>query len=250
MNVLIIEDEKPAAEKLRKALVKANPAVCICATLNSVAASIEWLQKNPQPDLVMMDIALTDGLSFTIFENATLHSPVIFTTAFDEYWQEAFEHNGIEYLLKPLKQEKLEAALKKYDSLKKHFASHLQQLLQWQQYTANTYRKRLLVKRGIEYVAIKTGEIAYCYATHKLICLVNDRNQKFILDKSLSDLEKELDPAQFFRVTRKYLVNINAIKKIRSVGKGKLAVEILPSVEEDILISNENSLAFKEWMNR
>ena len=250
MNVLIIEDEKPAAEKLQQALMKADPGLCVCATLVSVAASVEWLQKNPEPDLVMMDIELTDGPSFAIFDAAELRCPVIFTTAFDEYWQEAFEHNGIDYLLKPIRQEKLEIALKKYNSLKKHFANPLQQLQQWQTQAGDRFKKRFLVKRGIDYVSIKTEEIAYCYATHKLVCLVDESNRKFILDRSLSDLEKELDPAQFFRVTRKYLVNINSIKKIKSVGKGKLAVEISPAVEEEILVSNENAAVFKQWMNQ
>ena len=251
MKILIIEDEKPAAEKLQKALAKANPSIQFVAILNSVSASIEWFQKNVQPDLVMMDIELTDGISFKIFDTIQLSCPVIFTTAFDEYWQEAFENNGIDYLLKPIKQDKLELALKKYQSLQNHFAANLQQLLQWQQQApVSSYKKRWLVKRGIDYVAIKTEDIAYCYATHKLVCMVDNQNQKFILDKSLADLEKELDPMQFFRINRKYLANINAVKKIKSVGKGKLEVELSPAVEEEILISSENVAVFKEWMDR
>jgi two-component system LytT family response regulator len=251
MTILIIEDEKPAAEKLQKALLKATPAISIAAILNSVTASIDWLKDHQQPDLIMMDIELTDGLSFTIFDAIQLTCPVIFTTAFDEYWQEAFEHNGIDYLLKPIKQDKLETALKKYHSLQKHFAANLQQLLHWQQQPqTNTYKKRFLVKRGIDYVAVKTEEIAYCYATHKLVCLVDNQNRKFILDKSLADLEKEIDPAQFFRINRKYLVNSNAVKKIQSIGKGKLWVELSPEIEEEIVISSENVSAFKEWMDR
>jgi DNA-binding LytR/AlgR family response regulator len=195
MKILIIEDEKPAAEKLQKALAKADPGIHLTGVLNSVSASVDWLKNNAQPDLVMMDIELTDGLSFKIFDSVQLSCPIIFTTAFDEYWQEAFEHNGIDYLLKPVKQDKLEFALKKYHSLQKHFAANLQQLLQWQQQSpVNNYKKRFLVKRGIDYVAVKTDDIAYCYATHKLVCMVDVQNQKFILDKSLADLEKELDP--------------------------------------------------------
>jgi len=251
MKILIIEDEKPAAEKLQKALTKANPDVQLVAILNSVTTSVEWLKKNSQPDLIMMDIELTDGLSFKIFEEVQPGCPVIFTTAFDEYWQEAFEHNGIDYLLKPIKQEKLEFALHKYHSLQKHFAANLQQLLQWQQHSASgNYKKRFLVKRGIDYIAVKTEDIAYCYATHKLVCMVDIHNQKFILDRSLADLEKELDPSQFFRLNRKYLAGINAVKKIRSFGKGKLLVELSPAVEEEIVISNETVAGFKEWMDR
>jgi DNA-binding LytR/AlgR family response regulator len=247
MRTIIIEDEKPAAEKLLKALQKADANITVTATLNSVAESVEWLQQNPQPDLLFMDIELTDGLSFKIFESVNITSPIIFTTAYDEYWQEAFEHSSIDYLLKPIKQDKLETALKKYEMLKKHFASNLQNLQQWQQ-SPSQYKKRYLVKRGTEYIALKTEDIAYCYATHKLVCMVDCNNQKFILDKSLADLEKELDPQSFFRLNRKYLANINAVKKIKAYGKGKLQVDLFPTVEEEVIISNENMASFKEWI--
>jgi len=248
MKVIIIEDEKPAAEKLQKALLQVNGKIEVSGISNSVAASITLLQKQ-QPDLIFVDIELTDGLSFEIFEKAKITCPVIFTTAYDDYWQTAFEYNSIDYLLKPIKQEKLETALKKYALLKQHFAANLQQLLQWQQNeNTTTYKKRFLVKRGVDYVAIKAEDIAYCYATHKLVCMVNNENQKFILDKSLADMEKELNPAQFHRVNRKYLVNINAVKRIRSFAKGKLLIDIQPAVEEEIIVSTENTTSFKEWM--
>lgn len=249
MKVIIIEDEKPAAEKLLKAIQKADPSIEVSAVLNSVKTSVEWLQQNPMPDLLFMDIELSDGLSFKIFETININSPVIFCTAFDEYWQEAFEHNSIDYLLKPVKQEKLETALNKYDKLKQHFATGFQQLLQWQQQSAgNGYKKRFLVKRGTDYVSVKTEDIAYFYAAHKLVCMVNSNNQKFILDQSLADIEKQLDPSQFYRVNRKYLIQLNAIKKIKTYPKSKLQLEVEPVVNEDIIISQENVSAFKEWM--
>ncbi|CAN5639101.1 LytTR family DNA-binding domain-containing protein [soil metagenome] len=248
MKVIIIEDEKPAAEKLQRALLQIKGKMEVSGISNSIAASVVLLQQQ-QPDLLFMDIELTDGLSFEIFDKVSITCPVIFTTAYDDYWQTAFEHNSIDYLLKPIKQEKLEAALKKYALLKQHFATNFQQLLQWQQNESTaTYKKRFLVKRGVDYVAVKAEDIAYCYATHKLVCMVNKENQKFILDKSITDLEKELNPAQFHRVNRKYLVNINAVKRIRSFAKGKLLIDIQPAVEEEIIVSNENTAAFKEWM--
>lgn len=250
MKVIIIEDEKPAAEKLLKAIQKSNPAIEIAALLSSVKATTEWLQQNPMPDLLFMDIELSDGLSFKIFDSINISSPVIFCTAYDEYWQEAFEHNSIDYLLKPVKQEKLEIALNKYEKLKQHFASSFQQLQQWQQQPGATYKKRFLVKRGADYISIKTEDIAYFYATHKLVCMVDNKNQKFILDQSLADIEKQLDPAQFYRVNRKYLVQLNAIKKIKSYPKSKLQVEVEPVVSEDIVVSQENAAAFKEWMGQ
>src|SRR5688572_20358149 len=133
MRVIIIEDEKPAAEELKKAIMKADDSIQIDAILNSIHSAVSWLENNPIPDLILMDIELTDGLSFKIFEKTGITCPVIFTTAYDDYWQEAFEHNSIDYLLKPVKQEKLEAALGKYEMMKKYFSGNLQQLLQQQQ---------------------------------------------------------------------------------------------------------------------
>jgi len=249
MKIIIIEDEKPAAEKLQKAIQKADPAIEVAAVLGSVALSIEWLQQHPVPELIFMDIELTDGLSFKIFEKTTISSPVIFCTAYDEYWQEAFEHSSIDYLLKPIKQQKLETALGKYDKLKQHFTSNMQQLLQSQQIGGTaTHKKRFLVKRGTDYVSIKTEDIAYFYATHKLVCLVDNKNQKFILDQSLADIEKQLDPAHFYRVNRKFLVQLNAIKKIRSYSKSKLLLELDPPINDEVIVSQENAAAFKDWM--
>jgi len=249
MKVIIIEDEKPAAEKLRKAIVQADKNIAIEAVLGSVQAATAWLQQNPLPDLIFMDIELTDGLSFTIFENATITCPVIFTTAFDEYWQEAFEHNSIDYLLKPVKQEKLEGALQKLEKLKQFFTGSFQQLQQWRQQPGQIpYKKRFLVKRGMDYITVRAEEIAYFYATHKLVCLVDSKGQKFILDKSLADLEKETDPAQFYRLNRKFLVSIQAIKKIKTYPKSKLLIEVDPPLDEEIIVSQENVSAFKEWV--
>ena len=192
MHVIIIEDEKPAAEKLQKAIRQASSQIIIQALLPTVESATAWLQRHPHPDLIFMDIELSDGLSFTILEKIPVSCPVIFITAFDEYWQEAFEYNGIDYLLKPVKQEKLEAALQKFDKLKGFFASSLLQLQQWrQQEKERQYRLRFLVKKGMDYITVRTEDIAYFYATHKLVCMVDKNGQKFILDKSLSELEKK-----------------------------------------------------------
>jgi DNA-binding LytR/AlgR family response regulator len=249
MKVIIIEDEKPSAEKLCDALSRYDEKIEVLAVLATVSSSVEWLRKHAVPSLVFMDIELTDGLSFKIFEQCTISCPVIFTTAYDEYWQEAFEYNGIDYLLKPLRQEKLETALNKYQRLKQYFAGNIQQMLQQQQTgTQERLRKRFLVKRGTDYVTIRTEDIAYFHATHKLVCLVDHQNNKYILDKSLADLEKETDVSQFYRVNRKYLVNINAIKKIKLYPKSKLLLELIPPAGDEIIISQESVSAFKEWM--
>lgn len=250
MKVIIIEDEKPAAEKLLKELQKCNEGIDVLAVLGSVQESVQWLQQNSRPELIFMDIELSDGTSFKIFEQVPLDSPVIFTTAYDEYWQEAFEHNSIDYLLKPIKQEKLEAALKKYGKTKQYFTTSYQNLAAWSQQKNGDYKKRFLVKRGADYVSVKTGDIAYFYAAHKLVCMVDNKNQKFILDQSLADIEKQINPAEFYRITRKYLVHMNAIKKMKSYPKSKLMVELEPAITEEIIISQENVAAFKDWMGQ
>lgn len=250
MKIIIIEDEKPAAEKLVKAIQKADPSLEVAAVLNSVKSAVDWLQQNPMPELLLMDIELGDGLSFKIFDRVNITSPVIFCTAFDEYWQEAFEHNSIDYLLKPVKQDKLETALNKYDKLKQHFAASFQQLQAWQQQGNTGFKKRFLVKRGTDYISIRTEDIAYFYAAHKLVCMVDNKGQKFILDQSLADIEKQLDPSQFYRVNRKYFVHLTAIKKIKSFPKSKLQIEVEPVINEDIVISQENVAAFKQWMGQ
>ena len=249
MRVVIIEDEKPAAQKLQKAIIKCNGNIEVAAILGSTKDATAWLRENPLPELIFMDIELSDGLSFSIFEEVPITCPVIFTTAYDEYWQEAFEHNSIDYLLKPVLQEKLETALKKYETLKKYFTLNYQKLKQWQSEN-NEYKKRFLVKRGADYISIKTEDIPYFYATHKLVCMVDNKNQKFILDQSLADIETRLDPSQFYRVNRKYLINITAIKLMKTYSKGKLKLEVTPPVSEDIIVAQENVAAFKEWVGR
>ncbi len=250
MKVIIIEDEKPAAEKLLKGLQHVDPGIEVVCTLNSIASSVAWLKKNPEPELIFMDIELTDGLSFKIFDLAQIGCPVIFCTAYDEYWQEAFEHNSIDYLLKPVKQEKLELALGKYEKIKKYFAHNFQQLQNEKNQEPGSFKKRWLVKKGMEYASLKTETIAYFYAMHKVVCLIDDKNQKFILDHSLNEIEKQLDPSQFYRVNRKFLVNMNAIKKIKTYPKSKLQLDLEPALAEEIIISQENVADFKAWMGR
>lgn len=249
MKVIIIEDERIAAEKLMLSIKACNNTIQLMAVLGSVQDTVEWLLANPQPDLIFMDIQLTDGLSFKIFDHVKVNCPVIFTTAYDDYWQQAFEYNSIDYLLKPIQQEKLEATFAKYESIKKYFSNHFQTLMQYHQNPgAEKIKKRFLVKRGVDYVAVKVEDIAYFYAVHKLVCMVERNGQKFILDKSLADIEKEVDPAIFYRANRKYLINITAIKRIKSYPKSKLQLEVHPAIEEEIIISQENVSDFKNWM--
>lgn len=249
MKVIIVEDERPAAEMLMLSINACNKATELVAALGSVEEAVQWFQHNAQPDIVFMDIQLTDGLSFKIFEHVKINCPVIFTTAYDDYWQQAFEYNSIDYLLKPVQQEKLAATFAKYENIKRYFSSHFQSLIQYHQNpSTEQIKKRFLVKRGMDYVSVKVEDIAYFYAVHKLVCMVDKGGQRFILDKSLADIEKETDPAVFYRANRKYLLNITAIKKIKSHPRSKLLLEVEPAVEEEITISQENVSDFKTWM--
>ena len=248
MRVLIIEDEKPAAEKLKKALHSLQPDIEVLAVLGSVRSARLWIEAQGSPELIFMDIELSDGLSFQLFDQVNINCPIIFTTAYDEYWQEAFEQNSIDYLLKPVREEKLRAALQKFEKLKAYFSVNLKKLNDWQAGGSGKSKKRFLVKRGTDYISIRAEDIAYFYAAHKLVCLVDKTGQKFLLDQSLSDIEKQTDSSQFYRVNRKYLVNLNAIRRIKAYPKSKLLLELEPLVEEEVIVSQESSAEFKAWM--
>jgi DNA-binding LytR/AlgR family response regulator len=249
MKVVIIEDEIPAAERLKNMLLEISPDMEILHVLTSVRDSVKWFELNNMPDLIFMDIELTDGTSLDIINQVKISCPAIFTTAYDEYWQEAFEHNSIDYLLKPFKNERLQLALRKYNELKDHFTARYQNLVAFQQ-DQRKIKDRFLVKRGTEYASIKADDIAFFYATHKLVCLVEKTGSKFILDNSLSEIEKQLKPDVFFRINRKYLVHINSIRKINLLPKSKLLIEVFPVPPDEIIVSAENSSEFKNWMDR
>jgi two-component system, LytTR family, response regulator len=249
MKVIILEDEAPAAERLKKMLLATAYAVEVAAVLPTLSSAVAWLAANPLPDLIFMDIELGDGLSVDLVKRTRIDCPVIFVTAYDEYWQEAFEYNSLDYLLKPLKKERLEAALHKFNELKEYFAQRYRDLQAWRE-PGPKFRSGFFVRRGIEHVSIKTTEIAFFYATHKMVCLVRNDGSKFILDQSLADIEKQVDPVTFYRVNRKYLVHLQAVRRIHSLPKSKLVVEVAPAIKEEIIVSSENSAGFKKWLVR
>lgn len=245
-HLFIVEDEKPAIEKLSDMLREIDPHIFIAGMAMSVRESVDWLKQHPSPDIILMDISLTDGSSFDIFQQVSISCPVIFITAYDEYWQEAFERNSMDYLLKPVKKEKLAAALLRYDALKDHFQSRFQHMMSTQQDMA-VYKKRFLVKRGSDLFSIPTEDIAYFYAAEKLVCLVDAKGQRFVLDQSLADLEKQLNPGDFNRVNRKFILNRNAIVRAKTYSKSKLLLDIVPPLREEVIISQEYLSRFKEW---
>ncbi|HMF73210.1 MAG TPA: LytTR family DNA-binding domain-containing protein [Flavitalea sp.] len=249
MKVIIIEDEIPAAKKLKKMLQGFSPDIEVVKQLTSIHDSLAWFKENELPDLIFMDIELSDGLSFQLIQKANISCPIIFITAFDEYWQEAFEHNSIDYLLKPLKRERLQASLNKFNEIQHYFTARYQNLLAYQN-NESKFKDRFLVKRGREFASIKAEDIAFLYAIHKVVCLVETNGSKYILDTSLAEIAKDVDPKMFFRINRKYLVHINSIKKITSLPKSKLLIEVIPLSPDLLIISSENSSEFKKWMSK
>jgi two-component system LytT family response regulator len=250
MKILIIEDENPALKKLAQMVRDYDPAINIVGTTGSVKDTIRWLKNHPRPDLILLDIQLSDGLSLEIFKHVSVTCPVIFTTAYDQHILEAFNYNCIDYLLKPIKQEKLNRALDKYLKLKTHFTQDFVSLLKNIGQEESPYKQRITVKKGVDYLSVKTEDIAFFFTEYKLVFLITHKGEKYLADKTLSDLQSELNPAEFFRVNRKYLVHINAIARFKPYDKGRIEVDVKPPVREQIIISQEKAAAFREWVER
>ena len=252
LNALIIEDEQPAMEVLVKKLSEVSTAVNIKARLNSVKESIEYITVHPEADIIFSDVQLADGLSFDIFSQTGVQSPVIFTTGYDDYMMMAFENNGIDYLLKPVETADLEKSLLKYNKLQEHFSTSnvqapVENLLK---FVSQRKKTRLLVKKGMENIALKLEDIALIYTQNKLVYVIDNSSKKYIADKTLSELEDELDDTIFFRVNRQYIININYVKSFKTFEKVKLLIDIsIPDVNHSIVISQETAPAFRKWMH-
>ena len=257
MNVLIIEDEGLAAEKLVKELRGIESDINVLASIKSVEASLLWLKSNPSPDLIFSDIQLLDGLSFEIFSEHKAECPIIFTTAYDQYAIQAFEVNSIDYLLKPIKKEKLQTSLQKFHELEKGSSiagsslstddvNRIAQAIN----SKGSHKSRFLVKFGQRIRAISTNDIAYFYTEDKLTFVVTEDKQRFPMDNTLEELNNLLDPVNFFRINRKYIVKIDAVKEIHPYFKGRVKLELTPPIEDDIVVSSERTPAFKTWLGK
>ncbi len=250
MNVIIIEDEKPAARRLNRMLGDLNINVNIM--LHSVQESIEWFTNNEHPDLIFLDIQLSDGLSFEIFDTLTIRSSIIFTTAYDEYALKAFKLNSIDYLLKPIDDDELETAVNKYN----------EQLPQKQQLQVDfedikkllinpidrVYKKRFTAKVGQHLKIFSVEDVECFYSENKGTYLHTTDNRNYLIDTTLESLEEELNPQQFFRVSRKFYVNINAIKDIISYTNSRLQIKLNHFNEQEIIVARERVKDFKSWL--
>ncbi|AKD55266.1 LytR/AlgR family response regulator transcription factor [Spirosoma radiotolerans] len=263
MNVLIIEDEELAVRKLTKLLQDVDPTLTIVGTAASVQASVNWLQTHlpgqpSAPDLILMDIELADGQSFEIFEQTTVPVPVIFTTSYDEYALRAFKVNSIDYLLKPIKRHELEASLEKHRQLSAKsnpetaslvsIDALVQQLRQ--QVVPTDYRRRFLVRHLSQWVPIEVSDIAYFNSEEGVSLFRTRANQKYSVDYTLDELEAMLDPAQFFRANRQFIVDITSVQQIHPYFNNKLKLTLKPSPDDEVLVSRERATDFKKWMGK
>lgn len=255
MNILIVEDEELAQKKLQKTLAAVDSSAQVVGITDSIQSTVEWLRTNSNADLILMDIELADGQSFEVFNQIDVKAPVIFTTSYDEYALKAFKVNSVDYLLKPVQIEDLQAALTKYKKLSEgtrksdlNFESLVAQIKQ--QLQPKEYRKRFLVKHAQKLVSVEVEEIAYFYSDGRLNFFKTFDNKKFVVDYTMDELEEMLDPAAFFRVSRSFFVSVNAIEKIDDYFGNRLILQLNPAVDKEALVSREKVSDFKKWMGK
>jgi DNA-binding LytR/AlgR family response regulator len=260
MNILIVEDEDLAVKKIQKTLLSVDDNARVVGVTDSIRSTVEWLQQNAAPDLILMDIELADGQSFEIFKLTDIKSPVIFTTSYDEYALKAFKVNSIDYLLKPVQKEELQAALDKYKEIKKSFGpkegeseeARLDSLLKElrSRLEPKEYRQRFLVKHGQKLVSIEMNEIAYFFSDGRLNFFKTTDNRKFVVDYTMDELEDMVDPRQYFRISRSFYVSVGCIDKIEEYFGNRLILTLKPAVDKEALVSREKVTDFKKWMGK
>lgn len=256
MKILIIEDEQPAAEKLERYIRRYDPDMDVIEKLESVEKSVAWLKEHQgEIDLLFLDIQLTDGLSFEIFDKIEIKKPVIFTTAFDQYAIDAFKVNSIDYLLKPITFDDLSASLKKLQSMKESLPGSKNKTLEdlhralAQFQSKKSYKDRFMVKLGEHIRSITTDQISLFYAEGRNAFIRTNQGSKFIIDFKLEELESVLEPKSFFRVNRTYILNINAITDVLVYSNSRLKVSVDEKFDKEIIVSREKVSQFKIWFD-
>jgi DNA-binding LytR/AlgR family response regulator len=245
MRVVIIEDELLAQAKLEAMLLAFDPTIQIAAKLSSVKDSVAWLAANTQPDVAFVDIQLSDDHSFEIFRKHPAQFPVIFTTAFDKYLLESFEFNSIDYLLKPITEEKLKRSLTKLKKLEQHFVyGNMMKLIQQNQ---PQQKERIVARKGTEFIALTVDEIAFFFTEHRIVFVKDFAGHQYIVDKNLGEVESDLDKKRFFRINRKFIASVDAIEKFKP-DSGKIRVFLKPEMKEEIHVSKETAPEFRKWI--
>lgn len=249
INAIIIEDERTAAENLMHHIGLTHEPVQILANLETVEESVKWLSTHTAPDLIFMDIHLSDGISFSIFDRVKVSSPIIFITAFDNFMVQAFEQTGIEYLLKPINESELQKAIRKYEGLRSHFLNQQDKFMGYIAGKEQGRKSRIVVRKGIEFQSIPLDEVAYFYTEQKVTFLVTTENKKYLVDKNLKELEEELDEKKFYRANRKFIVHIDAIRSYKPFDKIKIQLELNTAANEPIIVSQESAIDFRKWIS-
>jgi len=250
MKVVIIEDEYLAAEKLVQLLQRTEQQIEVLAILESVEDAVNWFVANPSPDLVFMDIQLDDGISFEIFDAVKINAPVIFTTAYDEYAIRAFKVNSVDYLLKPIEKEALNIAIKKFKKLYFEGMNLEDKVSKAIEQISKRYKSRFFIKIGNRFQSIQIKDICCFFVEERNTFLKSVKGKTFDLDYSLDQLHKMVDPAQFFRVNRNFLVNINCISDIISYSANRLKLKLEDNKVEGVIVSRDKVSEFKRWMDR
>jgi DNA-binding LytR/AlgR family response regulator len=249
INAIIIEDEKPAARRLQKLLTDYD--INLKDTIHSLADAKAWLDNNQDPDLIFLDIQLSDGLSFELFKNRTINSAIIFTTAYDEYALKAFKVNSIDYLLKPIDKKELKSAIEKYENQhKKHqFDFHEIRSLFEDKLQEKAYKERFTIKVGEHLKVFEVDEIDGFLSQHKTSYLLTKQGREYPLEKSLEEIDSLLSPKLFFRINRSFIIHINAIKDIISYSNSRLRIVLKHELDEPLIVSRERVKDFKEWLD-
>lgn len=250
MNVLIVENEKPAIAGLKNLLKKIDSGIVIMGAAESVESTMNWLSVNPLPDLIFMDIQLDDGLCFELFESMKLDVPVIFTTAYDAYMLSAFKVNSVDYLLKPIEEASLRMAIDKFKSI--HFKGLVinDVLRELQKEINKGYKSRFLIKVGAHYKSVHDVEVSCFYILERAVFIRTLTNRDFLLDYSLDYIQKVIDPGRFFRINRSCIVNINAIADMICYSSSRLSLKLISQPIGDLIVSKDKVSEFKSWIDK
>ena len=249
LKILIIEDEEPAAERLAKMLLDIDPNIIVVGNTVSVKSSVKWFKENPLPDLILMDINLSDGHSFDIFKEVEISAPIIFITAYDQYAIDAFKLNSIDYILKPIKKEELRNALDKYKRMGNIQVQQVKSLLNTIKSNQDKeFQKRIVIRYGDTIKMIEIADIAYFYTEEKINFLCTHSDTRMPIDQNLDELEEILDPKIYFRINRQFIINISAIEKMLTWSKSRVKIILKPASEHETIVSTERSSHFKDWL--
>lgn len=254
-KAIIIEDEKPAAAHLQRLINQVDIKIDILRIISSVDEALSWFKNNPVPDLIFLDIQLSDGLSFEIFNHVNITCPVIFTTAYEEYAIKAFKVNSIDYLLKPIGIDDLKYAIDQFRSISYNITDSYNLTLrnkvdQVMKMLTNNYKSRFIVNVGMHIKSVEVEKINLFYSLEKATLILDNTGKTYDINYSLEHIEKLIDPKQYFRISRKYIVNINAIADIISYSASRLKLKIVNSKDDDILVSRSKLTEFRRWLER